>query len=149
MGLSVIYLRFLVPLLYYPQLGACSFSLDVSGPDWNLTAPLLADTTSQACKDAYSAAVDCETTIRDLASNLRQGRAWDPTPEELARACVPACVDSLDAYVRNVRAACDQPGDSAPVYDSSDPLGPRDPAPVADVGELLQYIYSRACARNE
>lgn len=131
------------------QPGACSFSLDVEGPDLGLTTSRLADTTSQACKDAYSAVVDCQITIPNLASTLRQGPVWDPSPDELERTCVSSCADSLDAYVRSVRDACDQPGDSAPVYEQSDPLGPTNPTAVADVGELLRYTYARACARNE
>ena len=77
MTLPVIYLLLLVSLLYL-QFGACTFSR------------------------AYSAFVDSETRIRNIASNLRQERVWDLTLEELDQACVPSCVDSLDTHVHNV-----------------------------------------------
>ncbi|KAL1858210.1 hypothetical protein VTK73DRAFT_7908 [Phialemonium thermophilum] len=125
---------------------ACSFSLDVSGPDWDFTTQDLANTTSTRCAAAYSAAIDCDETLLGIVASMRP--AFRPTAADLDRTCVPSCSRSLDAYVAGVKAACDQPGDRAlisiPHTNDAEP-GP----PVALIGEIFQYNLLWACSKND
>ncbi|KAJ9149739.1 hypothetical protein NKR23_g4162 [Pleurostoma richardsiae] len=123
---------------------AASFSLDVSGPDWDYTTTDLANTTSQACKDAYSAEIDCDDTLLGIVASMRP--AFDPTVDDYDRMCVQTCSDALDAYVAGVKAACNQPGDLAKEAEGNSGV-PKDPVEV--VGEVFQYSFAQACRNND
>ncbi|KAJ5238785.1 hypothetical protein N7468_003404 [Penicillium chermesinum] len=122
---------------------AASFSLNVSGPSWDYTTKDLADSTSQACKDAYSAAIDCDETLVKLVASLDPD--FNPNAADLETTCTTKCSDSLAQYVKNVKAACDKDGDRAGLADGND-LDYS--AAVATVGEVFQYYYGEACAKN-
>ncbi len=126
------------------HLAAASFSLNVSGPDWDYTIKDLAPTTSQACKDAFSAPIACDATLLGIVASMRP--AFNPGPADLARTCVPACADSIDAWIAAVGDACAAPGDRADVAVSSQTEQPG--PPVATVGEVFRYTYREACAVN-
>ncbi|RYP06659.1 hypothetical protein DL764_003043 [Monosporascus ibericus] len=114
---------------------ACSFSLDTVVTDyWYYVHNHLADTTSQACLDAYSILIDCDMTLLGKVSSNSPN--FNPGPEDLERTCVQACGDSLESWVVNVKAVCTQPGDRAPVISS---VRPRPQVPVVTVGEVFQY----------
>ena len=122
---------------------AASFNLNTSGSSWDYTTDQLADTTSQACKDAYSATIDCEYTLQEIVASMNPD--FDPTASDLEAMCTTTCSDSLSTYVKNVKAACDQDGDLAGVASGNDVSYN---APVATVGEVFQYAYGEACAKN-
>ncbi|CEJ60547.1 hypothetical protein PMG11_09118 [Penicillium brasilianum] len=120
-----------------------SFGLNVSGPSWDYTTKDLADTTSQACKDAYSASIDCDETLLKLVASMDPD--FDPQSSDLQAMCTTTCSDSLSQYVRNVKAACDKEGDLAGVAKGNKYVYQ---ASVATVGEVFQYKYGQACAKN-
>lgn len=132
----------LAALLLRPAL--CSISLNVSGPDWDYTASDLASTASDACRTAYSAAIDCTDTLLGVVASMRP--AFDPQAADLDAMCTPACNASLAAYVAAVRTACDQPGDLANEAQGNTGV-PKDPVYV--VGEVFQYEFAQACAKDE
>ncbi len=121
-----------------------SFSLNVAGPDWDYTLKDLAPTTSQACKDAYSAPIDCDATLLGIVASMRP--AFKPGPADLDRTCVSACSDSLDSWVAGVRSACNQPGDLADIAVSNTKEAPA--VPVYTIGQVFQYSYKEACATD-
>jgi hypothetical protein len=51
----------------------------------------------------------------------------------------------LSQYVKNVKAACNNDGDLAGVASGNKYIYQ---APVAVVGEVFQYKYGQACAKN-
>ncbi|KAJ5975181.1 hypothetical protein N7481_008888 [Penicillium waksmanii] len=122
---------------------AASFSLNISGPSWDYTTKDLADTTSQACKDAYSANIDCDETLLKLVASLDIN--FHPDNSDLRQTCTTTCKDSLDDYVKNVKATCDKDGDLAGL-DNGRSLDFS--VPVSTVGEVFQYMYGRGCAMN-
>ncbi|KAJ5928424.1 hypothetical protein N7466_007380 [Penicillium verhagenii] len=120
-----------------------SFSLDTSGPSWDYTTKDLADTTSQACKDAYSADIDCDNTLLELVASMDPD--FDPQSSDLQAMCTSTCSDSLTEYVKNVNAACDQSGDLAGLASGNKYIYQ---ASVATVGEVFQYKYAQGCATS-
>ncbi|EED12983.1 conserved hypothetical protein [Talaromyces stipitatus ATCC 10500] len=130
-------------LLCAVRQATATFSLNTGGPNWDYTSKDLADTTSQACKDAYSASIDCDDVLVGMVASLNPN--FDPQASDLERLCTTTCSDSLNQYVKNVKAACDNPGDLAGVCDGNKNLFL---AEVETVGEVLQYQYSQACAKN-
>lgn len=122
-----------------------SFSLNVSGPDWDYTVKDLANTTSEACQTAYSAQIDCDETLLGLVASMRP--AFDPTSNDLDRTCTTTCNDSLASYIQNVIEVCDQPGDLANEAVSSNTVEANDP--VALVGQIFQYTFAQACKKDE
>ncbi|KAJ5381263.1 uncharacterized protein N7496_003691 [Penicillium cataractarum] len=122
---------------------SASFSLNVSGPSWDYTTKDLADTTSQACKDAYSASIDCDETLLKLVASMDPD--FDPQASDLQAMCTTTCSDSLTQYIKKVNAACDEKGDLAGVASGNKYIYQ---APVATVGEVFQYKYGQACAMD-
>ncbi|KAH8897469.1 hypothetical protein GQ53DRAFT_838066 [Thozetella sp. PMI_491] len=123
-----------------------SFSLNTVVQDyWYYVDNHLAATTSQTCLEAYNAPINCDQTLLGLVSSGSPN--FNPGPNDFANMCVSSCKDSLDAYVRNVQAACSQSGDGAlvePVRNHEQ----RAQVPVAVVGQIFQYEYAFACSRN-
>ncbi|CAJ2499813.1 Uu.00g026660.m01.CDS01 [Anthostomella pinea] len=131
-------------LAFSIQPAASSFSLDTAVQDyWYYVHNHLADTTSQACLDAYSADIDCDITLLGLVSSGSPN--FNPGPDDLERTCVPSCSDSLDTWVQNVKKACSADGDGALV--SGNEL-PKPQVPVSVIGEVFQYEYAWACSKN-
>ncbi|OKL56270.1 hypothetical protein UA08_08488 [Talaromyces atroroseus] len=122
---------------------AATLNLNISGPSWDYTANDLADTTSLVCKNAYSASIDCDDTLLKIVASLDPD--FDPQSADLEAMCTTACSDSLAQYVKDVNAACNQPGDLANVASGNKGI-PQ--ASVATVGEVFQYKYGEACAMN-
>ncbi|KAH8816553.1 hypothetical protein F5884DRAFT_698017 [Xylogone sp. PMI_703] len=124
-----------------------TFNLNTSGPDWDYTASDLANTTSQACKDAYSADIDCDITLLGLVASMRPG--FKPSSSDLDNTCTSTCQDSLAAYVKGVQAACTEPGDKA-----QESVGGGDNTdfyldPVEIVGQLFQYTFASDCRKAD
>lgn len=119
-----------------------TFSLNISGPSWDYTTKDLADTTSQACKDAYSASINCDETLLEIVASMDIN--FNPQASDLQAMCTTTCSDSLSDYVKNVKAACGN-GNLAGVADGNKNLYQ---APVAVVGEVFQYKYGEACAMS-
>jgi hypothetical protein len=122
---------------------AAGFSLDTSGPNWDYTTKDLADTTSQACKDAYSAKIDCQETLVKIVASMDPD--FDPQPSDLQAMCTKTCSDSLSQYVKNVKAACNKDGDLAGISSGNKNVYE---APVSTVGEVFQYKYGESCAKS-
>ena len=120
-----------------------SFSLNTGGPSWAYTTKDLAESTSQACKDAYSATIDCDETLVKLVASLDPD--FNPGNSDLQKTCTSTCKDSLDDYVKNVKAKCDKDGDLAGL-DNGRSLNFT--VPVSTVGEVFQYQYGESCAMN-
>ena len=127
-------------------IAAATFNLNTSGPDWDYTAKDLANTTSQACKDAYSADINCDPTLLGLVASMRPG--FKPGASDLDDTCTSSCKDSLDSYVAGVQAACTAPGDK-----SQESVGGGDNVdmyldPVEIVGQIFQYTFASDCAKT-
>jgi hypothetical protein len=127
-------------------LATATFNLNTSGPDWDYTAKDLANTTSQTCKDAYSADIDCDPTLLGLVASMRPG--FKPGTSDFDSTCTSSCKDSLDAYVAGVQAACTAPGDK-----SQESVGGGDNVdmyldPVEIVGQIFQYTFASDCAKT-
>ncbi|PQE28393.1 ADP-ribosylation factor-related 1 protein [Rutstroemia sp. NJR-2017a BBW] len=124
-----------------------SFSLNVSGPDWDYVAKDLANTTSAACIAAYSAPIDCDATLLGLVASMRP--AFDPTSDDLDNTCTSTCFNSLDAYVDGVQKACSADGDAAQEYIGPDYDSPMGLVPVEVVGEVFQYTLAQSCRGDD
>ncbi|KAF2141026.1 uncharacterized protein K452DRAFT_288409 [Aplosporella prunicola CBS 121167] len=141
-------MKSLVITAFLPALIAASFSLNDSGPDWDYTANDLLNTTSQACKDAYSAQIDCPDTLVGIVASMRP--AFSPTSSDLDDVCTHTCKSSLDSYVENVKKACSADGDKA-----KESLGGAcNPCkytydPVEIVGQIFQYSYAQSCRKAD
>jgi len=132
--------------LSFSSIASASFNLNTSGPDWDYTAKDLANTTSQTCKDAYSANIDCDPTLLGIVASMRP--AFKPTSSDLDRTCTSACNASLVAYVESVQKACTAPGDKA-----QESVGGGDNVdmyldPVEIVGQIFQYTFASSCGRG-
>lgn len=131
-------------LLAFLPLASCAFSLNGVVKDyWYYVDNHLADTTSQACLDAYNVPIDCDQTLLGIVSSGSPN--FNPGPDDLARTCVATCSDSLDAWIQNVKSVCTASGDGALLETNS---RPRPQVPIAVVGEVFQYAYAYACSRN-
>ncbi|KAJ5698728.1 hypothetical protein N7462_000733 [Penicillium macrosclerotiorum] len=120
-----------------------SFNLNTSGPSWDYTTKDLADTTSQACKNAYSASINCDDTLLKIVASMDPD--FDPQSSDLQTMCTTTCSNSLSQYVKNVKAACDKSGDLAGVASGNKEVYQ---AAVATVGEVFQYKYGQSCAKS-
>ncbi|KAJ6113900.1 hypothetical protein N7523_007217 [Penicillium sp. IBT 18751x] len=120
-----------------------SFSLNISGPSWDYTTKDLKDTTSQACKDAFSADINCDETLLKIVASMDPD--FNPQSSDLQAMCTTTCSDSLSQYIENVKSACDQDGDLAGVGYGNKNLFQ---ASVATVGEVFQYKYVEACSKS-
>ncbi|KAJ5767137.1 uncharacterized protein N7511_004753 [Penicillium nucicola] len=120
-----------------------TFSLDTSGPSWDYTTKDLADTTSQACKDAYSADIDCDDTLLKIVASMDPD--FDPQSSDLQAMCTSTCKDSLSQYLKNVNTACSKDGDRAGLASGNKYIYE---AAVATAGEVFQYKYGQACATS-
>ena len=134
----------LVPIL--PTFTLATFSLNVSGPDWDYTSSALTNTTSQACRDAYSASIECDPTLLGLVASMRPSFA--PTAADLDATCTSTCKASLDAYVQNVAAICSKPGDQAQ-ESLAGPCCQYTTQPVQLVGQIFQYHFATACSKDK
>lgn len=140
----------LVTLLF--RVALATFSLQDQGPDWSYTTKHLAPTTSQKCKDAYIAPIECDPTLLGLVASMRP--LFKPTSQDLANTCTSECAASLEAYVQNVKAACIADGDRA--QESQGAAGNVDSIqdsgyilrPVETIGLLFQYVMARSCRKN-
>lgn len=145
-GLRFILLAGVLSLLGLPEPAQGSFTLNTIWPDWSFTASSgLASTTSQQCRDAYSAEIDCDYTLIGIVASMRT--VFHPTAADYDRTCTPACAAALDAYTANVMRACSQPGDLAKESTSNREGTPK--APVAAVGEVFRYKFAQMCAKDE
>ncbi|KAJ5342660.1 hypothetical protein N7541_011784 [Penicillium brevicompactum] len=122
---------------------AATFSLNTSGPSWAYTTKDLGDESSQTCKDAYSANINCDETLVKLVASMDPD--FDPQPSDLQAVCTTTCSDSLSQYVKNVNAACGKDGDLAGIASGNKYVYE---APVATVGKVFQYKYGQACAKS-
>ncbi|KAJ5128648.1 hypothetical protein N7476_007267 [Penicillium atrosanguineum] len=120
-----------------------TFSLNTSGPSWDYTTKDLAGTTSQACKDAYSASINCDETLLKIVASMDPD--FNPQSSDLQAMCTTTCSDSLSQYIKNAKAACSKDGDLAGVASGNKYIYQ---APVATVGEVFQYKYGQSCAKN-
>lgn len=121
------------------------FSLNTSGPDWDYVASNLANSTSQECKDAYSANIDCDITLLGLVASMRP--SFVATSSDLAQTCSSTCKASLDTYVANVTAVCTKPGDKAMVSLGGECCN-YTTAPVQLVGQIFQYHFVIDCSKD-
>lgn len=130
----------------FSTITTATFNLNTSGPDWDYTANDLANTTSQTCKDAYSADINCDVTLLGLVASMQPG--FKPGTSDIDNTCTTTCKDSLDSYVAGVQAACTAPGDK-----SQESVGGGDNVdmyldPVEIVGQIFQYTYASDCAKS-
>lgn len=136
-------LFYLVVLSFTTRRAEAAFTLNVGGPNWDYTTRDLADTTSQACKDAYSSQIDCDDVLVGMVASLNPN--FSVNTSDLDRLCTTTCSDSLSEYIKNVNAVCNQPGDLSGVCKGNKNLFQ---ALVEAAGEVLQYQYGEACSKN-
>lgn len=138
-------LRLVGPLLLAASPAAASFSLDTVVQDyWYYVHNHLAQSTSQACLDAYSTPIDCDKTLLGMASSGSPN--FNPVVSDLESMCSGTCKKSLDSYLDGIKAACSfDAGDAAIVHDRAKPYPE---VPVDVVAEVFQYNYARACSWN-
>lgn len=141
MGYLITLLTLLLPFLAH-----ASFNLNTAGPDWAYTAQDLANTTSPACRAAYSAEIDCDPTLLGLVASMRPG--FQPTAADLDATCTDACRSSLETYIRNVQAACAEPGDRA-LEQLWGPCCTYTTDPVELVGQIFLYTLERDCVKDK
>ncbi|KAK4869133.1 hypothetical protein LT330_006133 [Penicillium expansum] len=120
-----------------------TFNLNTSGPSWDYTTKDLADTTSQTCKDAYSASINCDETLLKIVGSMDPD--FDPQASDLQAMCTTTCSDSLTQYVKDVKAACNKDSDLAGIASGNKYIYQ---AAVATVGEVFQYNYAKSCAKS-
>ncbi|KAH6666399.1 hypothetical protein B0J14DRAFT_604794 [Halenospora varia] len=123
-----------------------TFSLNTSGPDWDYLAKDLANTTSDACKSAYSASISCDATLLGLVASMRP--AFKPTSSDLDNTCTTTCSASLESYIQGVKKACTAPGDKADESPGGSNWGDYILQPVELVGEIFQYTLSNFCRKR-
>jgi hypothetical protein len=135
-------------LLSSAILASATFNLNTQGPDWDYPAADLANTTSQACKDAYSAPIDCDGTLLGVVASMRP--AFSPDASDFDRTCTSTCNASLTTYMKNIKSACSAPGDLAQ-QSAVKPGGGYTWAPagpVSIVAAIFQYTFARACVKD-
>ncbi|KAB8072722.1 hypothetical protein BDV29DRAFT_148414 [Aspergillus leporis] len=127
-----------------------AFSLNTTTKYWNYTTSELASTTSQKCKDAYSADIACGYYLVQLV-NANEERYFlsDMEAENFTQTCTAACHSSLTKYISNVKDACTESGDAA--IQSLGFMGDEGTAkvPVQTIGHIFQYHLMRSCAKDE
>ncbi|RHZ61451.1 uncharacterized protein CDV56_107315 [Aspergillus thermomutatus] len=127
-----------------------TFSLNTPTKYWNYTTASLASTTSQECKDAYSAEIDCDDFLLALAV-AKEDRWWLPDYDSAMfdRACTATCQSSLSEYVANVEKTCNKASDAALKAKGWDDFGVKVFVPVVTVGHILQYTLMRSCTKDD
>lgn len=134
------------------RLTSATFSLEEQCADWSYTTKDLAPTTSQKCKDAYSANIDCDSSVLRLVTSSQS--LFKRTSVDLDTVCTDTCKASIDAYIQNVKEECAAEGDKAQEY--SEGLWKRGGGhsnkyylhPVETIGLLFQYTVAWDCAKN-
>jgi len=127
-------------------LATAQLNLNTAGPDWDYLASDLANTTSAACKAAYSANIDCTETLVGLVASMRP--SFQPDASDLDATCTSSCTAALASYVANVEAACTAPGDKAQESVGGGDYTDMYLDPVATVGEIFQYTLQSDCAKD-
>ncbi|KAL4974015.1 hypothetical protein BDW66DRAFT_153300 [Aspergillus desertorum] len=129
---------------------AHTFTLDAESEYWSYTTSSLANTTSQTCKDAYSAEIACNEYLVALVT-ANEDRSLLPLmePSNFTETCTKTCHDSLTSYIRNVEEKCSETTDAA--LKGVGVCGKMDfeNVPVATVGRIFEYTLMRSCAEDE
>ncbi|KAK8048927.1 hypothetical protein PG994_010657 [Apiospora phragmitis] len=142
---AALFLPLLMLLSIAPSL-ASAFSLNVSGPDWEFIADNqhLKSSTSEACRQAYSAPIACPDTLLGIVASMRPG--FKPTTKDYEAMCTTTCKEALERYVGGVRAACQlDAGDAAQLLTKATKPYEYTDLPVGIVGQLFQYHLAQSC----
>ncbi|KAK8056908.1 hypothetical protein PG993_002135 [Apiospora rasikravindrae] len=142
---AALFLPLLVLLSIAPSL-ASAFSLNVSGPDWAFIADNqhLKASTSESCRQAYSAPIACPDTLLGIVASMRPG--FQPTTKDYEAMCTTTCKDALEKYVGGVRAACHlDAGDAAQLLTKATKPYEYEDLPVGIVGQIFQYHLAQSC----
>ncbi|KAL4998661.1 hypothetical protein BDV10DRAFT_69540 [Aspergillus recurvatus] len=136
----------LLPLLRLAQ----AFTLDTKSEYWSYTTSSLANTTSQTCKNAYSAEIACDEYLVALVA-ANEDRSFLPLmePSNFTDTCTRTCYDSLRGYIQNVEEKCSETTDVA--LKGVGIWGKMEfkDIPVATVGRIFIYTLMRSCAEDE
>ena len=132
-----------IALLTFGTFTTASFDLNTQGPDWSYAAEKLASTTSQRCKDAYSASISCDYTLVGLVASMRPG--FKPTESDLAKTFTDECKQALDKYTQNLEQECSSEGDRFLVDKGS---SDESSASIATIGYIFQYRFAQASKKN-
>ncbi|KAL4954682.1 hypothetical protein BDW69DRAFT_193877 [Aspergillus filifer] len=129
---------------------ASTFSLDTKTKYWAYTTSSLANTTSESCKKAYSAEIDCDDYLVALV-NANKERPYLPTMEfsDFDNTCTKTCHDSLMEYIENVEDKCSGEGDAALRGKGKYGEMEFENIPVSTVGRIFEYTLMRSCAEDE
>ncbi|KAK7952084.1 uncharacterized protein PG986_007812 [Apiospora aurea] len=142
---AALFLPLLVLLSIAPSL-ASAFSLNVSGPDWAFVADNqhLKASTSEPCRQAYSAPIACPDTLLGIVASMRPG--FKPTTKDYDAMCTTTCKDALEKYVAGVHAACQlDAGDAAQLLTKATKPYEYEDLPVGIVGQIFQYHLAQSC----
>lgn len=115
--------------------------------DWNCLSKDFATTTSETCKTAHGATINCDITLIGLVDSMRH--EFKPTTADMERTCTTDCTVALDDYVKNVQKACSAPGDRITEVGVRSKQG--DPFilhPVDLVGQVFQYVLKSSCRKK-
>ncbi|KAL5343228.1 hypothetical protein BJX70DRAFT_354893 [Aspergillus crustosus] len=127
-----------------------SFSLDTNTAYWGYTTTSLAESTSQQCKNAYSAEIVCDEYLLALVY-AHEDRHYlpDMEPSNFTDTCTSTCHSSLTKYIANVEDSCSESTDAA--LKGVGVWGGLDfkEIPVVTIGQILEYTLMRACAQDE
>ena len=125
---------------------SAAITIDKLYPDWDYTAARLLPTTSDACRTAFRAPIDCDETLLGLAASMRT--VFKPTPADFDRTCTATCKTSVDNYIEGLMVHCNSPGDLTQLHTDGQRPGDLvsiEPERVWVVGWVLQYILARSC----
>lgn len=86
-----------------------AITLDGLTLDWDYRAARLLPTTSDRCRAAFRAKIDCPDTLLNLAASMRP--VFEPAPADFALTCSATCKASLDNYLGGLMLNCNAPGD--------------------------------------
>ncbi|KAL4782253.1 hypothetical protein BJX76DRAFT_297617 [Aspergillus varians] len=139
---------FILPFLLFPL--TSSFTLDTKSTYWRYTTSSLTNTTSQTCKEAYSAEIACDEYLVTLV-NANEDRHFLPsmTQSNFTNTCTKTCHSSLATYITNVEKACTEPGDAALKGVGVWGEMKFTKIPVATIGRIFEYTLMRSCAEDE
>ncbi|KAL4747838.1 hypothetical protein BDW72DRAFT_196332 [Aspergillus terricola var. indicus] len=129
---------------------AHALNLDTKSEYWSYTTSSLANTTSQTCKDAYSAEIACDEYLVALVT-ANEDRSLLPfmEPTNFTNTCTKSCHDSLTGYIQNVEEKCSGTADAALKGVGSWGKMEFKNVPVAIVGRIFKYTLLRSCAEDE
>ncbi|KAL4965511.1 uncharacterized protein BDV14DRAFT_55914 [Aspergillus stella-maris] len=129
---------------------ASSFSLNTKTKYWAYTTSSLANSTSEPCKKAYSAEIDCDEYLVALV-NANEDRPYLPSMEasDFEQTCTQTCHDSLMSYIENIEDKCS--GDEDAALRGKGKYGEMEfeNVPVSTVGRIFEYTLMRSCAVDE